>query len=104
LNGQRLGRDRKLAGVRYCGTYVSGTSIGSDLAACTTIWGYATREAMLEMHELCANRFATKTIVQSDLFEFVVGLQGFLDDPHKDGFVQEVLVSAATEPGRGIGA
>ena len=102
LNDRRIGQDAKLAGVRYCGTYISGSSIGPDMADCTTVWGYATREAMLAMHDLCANRFATRTIVQSDLFEFVIGLQGFLSHGDEDGFVQEVLVSAAAGAGRGI--
>ena len=103
LNDQRLGRDARLAGIRYCGTYVSGSSIGSGRAQCTTIWGYATREAMMAMEELCANRFATKTIVQSDLFEFVVGLREFLADHRDGGIVQEILVSSAAEPGRDSG-
>ena len=137
LNDRRLSRDARLAGIRYCGTYITDSSVGSgdpagfgdpvgsgdpacsgdpvgpgnpadnvdpagsdtagksDLARCTTIWGFATREAMLAMHNLCVDRYATRTIVQNDLYAFVAGLRAFVAYPHDGGFEQDVLVSSA---------
>lgn len=98
FSAQRLAPDPVLADVRYGGTYFAETADGADYgeaADCLTVWGYASTGAMMAMHELCSGRRREKSIVQKDLFDFVMGMREFVDEAGAGHFRQEVVVAAA---------
>jgi hypothetical protein len=90
LSDARFALAAELAGAHYHGTYFAASVAANGLSGptddgsagsetqCQTLWGVSRREAMDQLFDLGRERIARKTIVDTDVAEFLTGLPDFV--------------------------
>lgn len=105
LADARLAIVEELRGAHYFGTYIAADGQEDSTAgepprgrgtACQTQWGFSRREAMGHFFALGRGEIERKTIVETDMAEFLAGLRGFVTSGG-GLFRQTVFVSPQVE-------
>lgn len=95
LSPARMRRDPLVAAIVYAGTYRVEANEPGPAAACRTVWGYATSEAMQAMQDLGSGAYEHTNLIQLELIDFLTGLKKFIAGGGGQ-FAQDVMIAAAT--------